>query len=235
MSLFPIFSPAAAPVVEITHLGTAATAANQSSYTFTSQPLGSAADEIIVICVSAPDGAGTNNGRISSATIDGNSASVVKEQITHPTWPGATTSIWQYAGSTSSTGTIVINHVSTCSENATMIYKVSGANSSAHDTGGDDGPQAAMTDTLTIPANGGAIGCGVVVATAQTVSWSWTNLDEDEDAQWVLSGSPVTGYSYTCASKTFDTLQTNLSITGTSSHVVIPGQQAVALASWGPA
>lgn len=219
---------AIAKPVEITHLGVAVNADPASSYTYTGQTLGSASDEMIVITMSQPDGSGNNAGRVTSATIDGNSATKAKEQITHPTWPGAVVSMWYYYGATSSTGTIVVNNTATPSENATSIYKVSGAAATPHDTGSDDGPQAAMTDTLTIPANGGAIGVGVVVATGQTVSWSWTNLDEDVDAQW------QTGYSYTSASKTYETLQTNLQITMTSSHVVIPGQQCMALASWGP-
>ena len=112
---------AIAKPVEITHLGTAHTTANQSTYTYTGQTLGSASDEMIVICMSQPDGSGTNAGRVTSATIDGNSATKAKEQVTHPTWPGAVVSMWYYYGATGSTGTIVINNTSTTSENATMI------------------------------------------------------------------------------------------------------------------
>lgn len=220
---FPIFCPKTS-VANILLTDHAVDATNSASYTFSGRSLGAeAADRKILIAI-AGDG---NTATVSSVTVGGNAASLVTGAAVSDTDTRA--EIWQIELPTGTTGDIVVNWDSGgMARMGIGVFRATGAQASAHDTGTSASNPA--SDTLNIPANGFALAVlALNSGTARTTTW--TNLTEDATHGYdeVMEGNET--HSGACAD--FATAQTGLAITATPSGVT--NREAFAAASFGPA
>jgi len=191
---------------------------NATTYTFTSQALGTAAsNRKIVVAANAHTDLGADPVTVSSMTVAGIAASLV---VRHQN-ADRTVELWQADVPTGTTGDIVVNLSASSPKRAAIgVWAVYGAQSAAHDTG--TSAANPLTDTLNIPAGGVAIGA----AQSANSTFTWTNLTEDFDDTLESFGQ------HSGASAAFATIQTGLAITATQSNNSSPG---LVLASWGPA
>lgn len=210
------FGAGGAGVATITGTAHAVSASDLTEYTFAGQAIGTAAgNRKVVVCV----GAGASNRTISTLTVGGVSASLVKRQQS----TNNTAEIWQAAVPTGTTADIVITFSGANNQVGIGVFAVYGAQSAAHDTGASTANP--MTDNLDIPAFGVAVGVGYSSGTAAR-TYTWTNLTEYSDD--VTEGAA----SATTAAEAFSTVQTGLTITCTPAGSNV--EYAMALASWGP-
>lgn len=189
-------------------------ASNASTYTFSSQALGTAAADRVIVVGLFGDTART----VSSVTIGGVSASRVKRQLN----TGNFVELWQAAVPTGTTGDVVITFSGACSRSGVGVWALYGANPTAHDTGASSANPG--TDTLDVPALGVAIAYS---AGSSIASWSWTGLTEKFDE--LLE----TDTYHAGASDAFSGTQTGMTVTATANTA--PTQPALVMASWGPA
>ena len=194
MSLVPVFSPYPTPAVSINYGGDAYTAADAASYTFTSQPFGTATSDRI-ICVGTWNWNYTRT--LSSSTIGGVSGTtLVTTGGNHPAV------VCHAAVSSGTTGTIVINWSGTNSGCHIAVWSVYGASASISDTAtstNDINPTVASIDC---PAHGGVIGYAI----ANTGPHAWTGLTEDYDT------GPHETHEMSGSHKLFSAAQTSLSV-----------------------
>lgn len=145
-----------------------------SSYTFTARSLGStAADRVIIVALSMRV-AGTTT-TVSSVTVAGSSASQIVSSPNNSGGNTTLTEIWAVAVAAGTTGDVVVTFsgsVLRCGVNVWRMVGASGAAASA--SGGSTADPS--TSTLTIPANGAAV--GYVAADYGTIgpAIAWTNL-----------------------------------------------------------
>ena len=189
---------------------------NLTTYTFSSQSLGTAAASRQIVVGVIASGAGPAR-TVSSLTIGGVSASLIKAQTGQSE---GNTEIWSAAVPSGTTGDVVVVLSSGWNRCGFGVWRMTGASTSASDTGGSVANP--LNDSLDIPANGGAIGLSHNQLDATT---DWTNLDEDYDEE---VGASV---YQSGASKTFAAAQSALSITAAAGS----SSPQMALASWGPA
>lgn len=194
-----------------------------TTYTFSSQALGTAAsDRKIVVGAFAVNAVKA----VSSMTIGGVSASLV---VAKTNSGGEQIELWQAAVPTGTTGDVVVTWAGGQLGCGIGVFRIVGAESAAHDTGGS-AAAGAGSDTLDIPANGVAV--GVAGTNPNGIpTWTWTGLTEDYDAGGIITASDG---SHTGASDAFATTQTGLSITATATSYGVRGS-VMAIASWGPA
>ena len=223
MGLFS--SPAVIPakVVDpatVTYVSTAGSASNLTTYTFTSQSFGTAHADRILVCTVGGQGQAAGAKSVSSLTIGGISATLVKAQ------QGLTldyfrSEIWRAAVPTGTSGTVVINWndtMETCISGLFSVITKTAAPYATAGIGGDGATQ--ISTTISSPDNGIILGCHYGNSTPDT----WSGLTERYDTH------PST-QSGSGASDAFASAQTSKSIG------VTPGggaQHALALASWGP-
>lgn len=189
-------------------------ASNATTYTFTGMSFGAAsADRQTVVCFATT---GVNNGgTISSATINGVTATVLVQRLSTSTIVG----VLSAANPTGTSGTVSVTLSTGKGRAAISVYKLTGSATGAFDTA-----NAASGDPISglidVPLQGSAIAIAAAqVATAVT----WTGLTEDADIvteSFVLSS----------ASGDFATVQTNLSVSG--DYVGSPVDQALVIVSW---
>ena len=222
MSLFPIVAPMEdSGVAEVSLTANAIDATSATVYTFSTQALGvAAADRIIVVGAFSTNVART----ISTITVGGVSATLT---VAQSNGGGEQSELWQAAVPTGTTGDIVVTWSGGVVGMGIGVWRIVSAASAAHDTGGDANSNPA-TDTLDIPASGVAIGFVGAASTGGTVTW--TGLTERYDALGVEAAGSGT---HSGSSDAFDTLQTGLAISATLSNKI--RNPPMAIASWGPA
>lgn len=210
--------------VDITFVDSDASSADSNSYSFASQSLGDAASDRVII-IGANGGTGSDI-TITSVTLDGNAATEIIKQGS--TSVRGTAGLFAIAWPAGTTGTIVVNWNGTSVGCGLVVYRMTGTGGSitAHDTGADGDTSNPLSDTLNIPANGGAAAIACVTA---AVTQTWAGLTEDVDA--VVD--PTFSVRYSAAHANFEAEQTGLTVSTTFSGA--PNFQALVMASWGPA
>ena len=209
--------------VTIEFTASAVDSVNATTFTFSSQSLGTvASDRKIVVNVSGGEGGVFT---VSSVTVAGNSAT----QVVTSTLDGETINdLWQVDVPTGSTGDVVVTWSGSKGNCGIGVYAVFGAAASATDTGTSNANPG--TDTLNIPANGVAIAGYTLVGVGNNDrTTTWTNLNENYDETQESAG----GVTQTGAHSTFSNEQVALAITGTPSGTTLT--EAMSMASWGPA
>ena len=210
---------AAAGTATVSFTASAVSATDLTTYTFSSQSLGTeAADRKVVVVAKA----GANFADVSTLTVAGSSATLVKNQQTTE----ESVDIWQVALATGTTGDIVVTWSAATQFCGIGVYAVYGAAAAAHATAGSSSADPA-TATIDCPA-GGVIISGVIHRSTAT-TFTWTNLTERYDA---LVENGIAYHSG--ASDAFATTQTGLALTA-SSAIAGSRPEVFAAASWGPA
>lgn len=155
-----------------TYLGTDQDVVNRTTYTFTGFSLPGVIGQYVLIGVLTGSAGGAPS--VSSATIDGETASVI-----YTNTASFTTAAWIIAPSTANaTGTVSITMSGSCVRMGIVGYSLEGLQSTtATDTGGDTGDDPATT--LDIEVGGAAF--GVVYASGGAYTYSWTGLTEDTE------------------------------------------------------
>jgi hypothetical protein len=175
MSLFPIISPfAAKPVTAILVATGLSHVTNGNPHTYSSVSLGTSTDDRIVVCLVYMNGwSGGSTHTLSSATIDGNAATIhVDEGSSSDIHNGA--SIISYAlGAGNTSGDITITRTASLDESCVYIYDVKNANSTPTATVFDEdgGTVNAVTGVITIPAGGMCLAAHIC-ANSRTTSWA---------------------------------------------------------------
>lgn len=197
----------------ITYQGFVADNTNQTSYTYTSQPVGSGTRKIVV-CIMAVGGGG--GPTISSVTVDGNTM---------------TSAVAQAGGGNENTGQYYYDATTTGSSVSIVVNLNNGVQSACHITiytitsavaGAPNSTVSANYSSVTAaltsncPAGGGIIGS--VVARNDTNYYTWTNLDENYDE--LIDGTGNTGST---AFRQFAAQQTSLPITAVMGGLIIRG------------
>jgi hypothetical protein len=178
---------------------------NLTVYTFSGHAIGTEAANRKVVVVTGSVG---GTALVTSLTVAGNSASLVKEQR-DTVANERVTSMWQVDVSSGTTGDIVVTWAGAKTACAVGVWAVYGAAASTSDTGAaDEGTPAALT--ITIPANGVCIGGSICNTPAAWALLTERHDDPDIDANFDQSG----------ASDAFATLQTErlITVTADSEH-----------------
>lgn len=196
----------------------ATNSANQNSYTFSAQSLGTA-DSARIVIVGVASRQGTAGITISSLTVAGVSASQLVSNVGTP--DSSITAIWAAAVPTGTTGDVVVTFSSGTQVSCHIgIWRMLRSSSTAFDTGGGIGNNP--SDTINIPAGGAA--CAVAYSAGASPTTTWTGLTERFDN--VVDTQTGTG-----ASSSFSTTQTGLTVQATFTS---NGFEAMSVASWGP-
>ena len=204
MSLFPIISPAAAlgPVV-ITQTDESISTPNTTVYTYSSQAIGTASDDRLVVVVTSSDHA---SSIVSTMTIGGDSMTKWFEVTDPPA------SFWYRAVSSGTTAEIIVTWTVTVGNNQIGVYAVTGASTTLHDTAsGRPGSGTAPTTTIDVAANGGVIGSSFV--DYGTYTWNaWVGITKDYDQKSENSNTSAAHDEFTAA-------ETGRTITATPSSL----------------
>jgi hypothetical protein len=211
----PASSTPAAAVVAITSVAHAVSGTDAASYTFSAQTLGVGK---IVVGATARRVAGASS--FTGCTING----VAADQIVQLGNAGVTNHAALYiADCTVATGDVVVTFDQTMLRCGIGIWLMTGAASSvASDSDSSTAEPGAVT--LTVPANGGAI--GVACCTSGT-STTWTGLTENYDEE-------VEGASAFFQSGASTTSAGGGNIAMQSDWSAAPSNPMTVFASWGP-
>tara|TARA_R110002126_G_scaffold55235_1_gene148676 strand:+ start:247 stop:1356 length:1110 start_codon:yes stop_codon:yes gene_type:complete len=187
-------------------------------YTFSSQALGTAASDRLIV-VSSDNYDGTTSG----ITVAGVAATAVIQASGTNSRAG----LWQAAVPSGTTGDIVVTLGAGNDRLGIGVWAIYGAaNSSANDTATDEDSSDPLTVSMDCPANGVMI-CAAAAHTTGTKGYSWTNLTENFDA--VIKAAT----QHTGASALFETAQSGLTITCDPASNTNGG--CMAAASWASA
>jgi hypothetical protein len=212
---FPQMPPSAA-VVTYTYNTFDFSNANTTTFTFTGKSIGTAAsNRKVVVCV----GGNADARTVSTLTVGGNSASLVKRQ----TNADGTSEIWAVNVSSGTTADIVVTFSGAENTCGIGVYSLYGAAASAYATASSTANP--LSTTIDVPAGGVCIGTAQQYGGSQT--WSWSGLTENWDS--TMGGSRPFGG----ASASFANAVTGQTVTATPSGS--PTGQTLALASWGAA
>lgn len=210
--------------VSVVHTDTASDVSSTNPVTFSSQALGDAAgDRIIVVAVEFSLVAGNS---ISSVSVAGVSATR-RVQATQTPSGVFFAELWTAAVPTGTTGDIVVTKNAAVSHVGNIgVYAMYGASSAV--------PEDTATDITTTPSEAIDVSAGGVIIGTAWCSYNplegsnaaaWTNLDEVYDAL-VSSNTRHTG-----AFREFSTPQTGLTVSVSWTRVTA---SVFALASWKP-
>jgi hypothetical protein len=159
--------------VATTYIGNATDDTNLTTYTFSSQSIGSAsADRIVVVGIASRNTSASTV--INSVTIGGNTASI-DVQDSNSTSNYNICGIASLLVTSGTTADIVVTFSGAQLRAGIAIYTVTGANETPYATNSDNSGGDPSLD-LNVPANGGAIG---VAMSANTSLESWTGITED--------------------------------------------------------
>lgn len=188
--------------MSLSFLQTASTTTGATTFTFSSQNLGTASSDRYIIVGIGTRKAGTT-GQINSVTVGGVSATIVGQTKATGDSNNSTAGMAIALVPTGTTGDVVV----TMSEAfLRMGISLWSATSLSSITPTDSGTSNASdpTDNLNISAGGFAIGYSFA---GSNVTATWTGLTENFDTNF------QTNASHTGASQTFDTIQTGRTIT----------------------
>lgn len=176
------FLRAATPkAVTTSYIGTASSGTSASSFTFSSQGIGTAAtDRIVFVAVGTTGGSGVN---VNSVTIGGTTATLINAG----TLGFGTMACAYLAVSTGTTATIVVNLSGSMNRCAIDVYSVYGSTSTPSDTALTLQPTSATTisNNVDIPINSVCI--YTYVAGGGYLEASYSSATEDYDG--TIAGS----------------------------------------------
>lgn len=177
-----------------------------TTVTFTSQAIGSAAaTRLVAVGYAVERNAGS--ALITAVTIGGVSAT----QVVQANNTVEFASIWIAAVPTGTTANIVSTHSNAPGAVGIEVWALGNASSTATDSGTDSNSNPATFD---LDINAGGVALGVVIHRSNTdATFTWSNLTEDNDQVIETGGESMSG-----ASAAFATIQTNLTISVTSSQ-----------------
>lgn len=212
----------AIPTGRVNYLQTAILTTGASTYTFTAQNFGAERPDRVIILSFATRAVGNVAITASSVTIGGISATIAVQQrnfnintcmamIAYATVP------------TGASGDVVVTLSHSTLRASASLYLASGIATTVSDSGTSTATNP--TYDIDVPAKGIA----VAAVAAPVTSYVWTGLDERYDTNISGSAPQVSG-----ASNSFDTVQTNLTVTATPSGISESSQVAV-FVSFGPA
>ena len=202
--------------------GSTTTATDGAAITFSSHAIGTAASNRKVVVAVTTSG-GTGADAVSTLTVGGISASLVKATLTTD---HTQVELWQADVPTGTTADIVVTWAASKNRTGIAVWAIYNAKSAANDTGTDTSTgTSATSDTLNIPAGGVAIGA---IAQSGNQTSTWAGLTEDYDDAQVESILKQSG-----SSDAFAAIQAGLTISATPAASM--SFQAMSLASWGPA
>lgn len=169
---------AAQTPVTINYVGTTVDTGDTSTYTFTNHAIGTAsADRVVLVAVCVRSA--TAGISISSMTIGGVSAT---ELVEASTGANVTSAIYGLLVTSGTTATIVVTPSNSSQRCAVSVFEMTG-------TGGATTTSATATDTsppssttITIPANGAAVGLSFATSGSAVGTGTWAGLTEDNDA-----------------------------------------------------
>lgn len=214
----------------LSYLTNAVNGADASSFTFSSQTLGTAAaDRYIIVHASGALVSGT--GTINSVTVGGVSAT----EVVGGTLPGQTTdytSIWIAAVPTGTTGDVVVAFPGTARRCGIALYRATGLNSAtAFDTITDATTAIDPTVSDTINNESGGVFMAAVYTrnSSPLPTMAWTGVTEDYEA--TVEGNVVQsgGLDDSGTARTTYTVQCDVTHPTTATSVRLVG------ASWSSA
>lgn len=189
------------PEVTITKTATSTDSVNRTTYTFSSQAIGSANSERNVVVAVMADSAALNGNRtLSSATIDGGSASIDIQRTALDNEgsldEAAVVAIIRRKVTSGTTATISLTFNDTMARCSIVVYRMLNA-SGLSDSGSSAsiGDSGSVSATVNTPSNGAAVAVATMIAeagdTIAGTSWSgsgWTeqydsNLEADSNRQ----------------------------------------------------
>jgi hypothetical protein len=207
----------------VTPLQVAMDPADLTTYTFSSQNLGTAAsDRYIVVCSHARRGSQLN---LSSVTVGGVSATIVRQER-----QGASSCTNQAISialvPTGTTGDVVLVYDSTAVRCHIALYALNGIDPTSVLNSADQRllSDATLNTSVDVPADGVAISTGGLGSSSATVTWA--GLTQDFYDAFEVSATAS-------ASQAFSVAQTPLSVTNTWSASA--NAPVIVTASWGPA
>lgn len=211
--------PFSSTPAEIDYITKTGSTTDLTTYTFSSQPLGDAdSNRIIIVCATSRSSNGTAR-TLNSASIGGVSATI----NTQTTYSGNTNAIFSALVPTGTTGDIVLTWSSTLGNCDITVYKSNSlASTTAYDTLTASNADP-LTGTIDIPAGGVCV--GIAKSDITGTSAVWTNLNEDYD------GSDTATNSMTSASMNFVSEATGLII---SCDYVSSARPVMVVASFSP-
>lgn len=223
LTLWLLLTPVPAVLAQIsaTFLQATSDTTDTNAYTFASQDLGAAASDRWITVISGGRKSGTTNCTAPTVTVASITATVVVSQGNNATNCNIG-AIHKVLVPTGTSGTITVTYPATMLRSHIMVYRSTGpqmqaATVSGSSTAGDP------TGTLTIAANGYAVG-GALTATSTTTTWAGLTEVSDDVAESVLT---VSG-----ALLTPSTLQSGLTVTA---DFAAAGVESVGVwAAWAP-
>lgn len=170
-----------------TYLQSAASTSNASSYTFTSQNIGTAASDRTIIVVATCRGAAASG---TTATIAGVSATV--DIVASNGASLDNVAIFRSATPTGTTADIVVNWGAAQLRCSISVYRVVGGTVELDDTEQALSTSTTATDLALSPTTSGGVAVAGLTLGASSGSVTWTNATEDADAQ---TGAEASIYS----------------------------------------
>ena len=211
-------------VATVTFAGSSVSGSNLTTYAFSAHAIGAAAANRKVVVAAATAGGSGADG-VSTVTVGGISATLVKATLTTD---HTQVEIWQADVPTGTTADIVVTWNAGKGRCGIGVWAVYGAAGAASDTVSVTGTGALSTTALAIPANGVAIG-GVVLSGTGLRTTTWAGLTENFDEEI----EAATNLLQTGASLAVVAAQSAPTISATFSGAI--NWAAMSLASWAPA
>lgn len=211
--------------VAISSTANAADESDLTTYTFTDQAIGAAASERIVVCAICAEGLAAGSRVLSSATIGGVSATILKQQTNTTGSVDAVTAIIAAAVPSGTTATVVLTFSAGMVRAACSTFRMVGGSITPYatysDTSVSHSPQSV---SMNIPALGGAVAACDFFATSGTTTWAGLTEAYDETAGY---GTATASMAY----GNFSTAQSSLTVSATPSGSLTRGSMsAVAFA-----
>lgn len=214
--------------VGLTYVTTATNTTDTNVYTFAGASIGTAETGRIVIVAVSSGGAATTR-TLTGVTIGGNAATQVVNNA-HDTGTSANvTAIFALQVDAGTTADIVATFSGNMNRCAISVYRLTGATGvAANDTAsaGGTADSDGISDTINVPAGGGAVSVGVMNGTGPTIDL--TGL-ATADVEATIENA---NNAYASAHEEFATAQSGLTLTLTSGAVSV--NSSLAAASWGP-
>lgn len=216
------------PPATVTYVGAAGVTSTVSTYTFSSQSIGTAAsNRVVVVCPAIQ----SNGGSITSfgVTIGGTSATAIGS-IEVSSNEDAATQCFYLSVATGTSATIVVT-VNTNGDAARIeVYNVFTTTPAPFASNGNNAAAGGtISTTLNIPANGVAIGAySYVSSSGSPPATTWTGLT----LQGTDQNSSGNSYTVSAATGSFASAQSSLSISGNNADSEIAS--TISVVSWGP-
>jgi hypothetical protein len=212
----------------VTYLQSTNSTSDLTTYTFSTQNLGTAASDRYII-VNAATSVSSGAGSISSVTVQGISATSVVSKTQAANTANVNT-LWIVAVPTGTTGNVVVTAGSAAVRCGIALWSATGLGSAtAYDTAVDDtvlGVNPSASTTIDCEANGFIVSSSMIGNNATTSGCAWTGLTERYE-QTVESNATISG-----GSDDFATIQTGLTVTSAWTNNNVNAEAALVVASW---